>query len=160
MCSITDAANLLTSSVVSVLGRLRPSPAMCLIAWEVRGAGLTGAVGFLGIDAKVTASDYVRNPSPVLRAIMWRMALHPKPHSPEWFAALEAFDPRQAIQTRTILQRTGRSDVCSVCGDDPAKDYKRVGGGIPVNAVATIRLCIDCRNIRSMQGEQYSALNA
>jgi hypothetical protein len=90
---------------------------------------------------------------------MRHMALSPKPHSSEWFTALEAIDPAQALQTRIILRNADREDVCSLCGDDPAKEYKRIGGNIPVNAVATIRLCLDCKGMRSQQGEQYAPLN-
>jgi hypothetical protein len=78
------------------------------------------------------------------------MPLYLKPHSPEWFAALEAFDPVQAAQTHQILSLAGRDDVCSVCGDDPAKDYKLVAEGLDSKAVATIRLCDDCFKIRGM----------
>ncbi|HXP23761.1 MAG TPA: hypothetical protein VN807_06450 [Candidatus Sulfotelmatobacter sp.] len=84
------------------------------------------------------------------------MALYLKPHSPEWFAALEAFEPAQALATRRILEFAGQADVCSVCGDDPARDYKLVGASFPENAVATIRLCDDCLNIRTgTMSERY-----
>jgi len=39
-----------------------------------------------------------------------------KPHSPEWFAALEKVNPTQAAQTTQILSLAGRDDVCSICG--------------------------------------------
>lgn len=93
--------------------------------------------------------------------MMWRMALYPKPHSPEWFAALEAFNPVQAQKTRAVLELVGREDVCSVCGDEPANDYKLIGEEIPDDAVGSIRLCDDCKRIRSQQyGEQYAALDS
>jgi hypothetical protein len=81
-----------------------------------------------------------------------------KPHSPEWFAGVEAFDPAQAAQARAILKAAGRSDVCSVCGDDPAADYKLISPKPHRDAVATIRLCDDCRNIRKAAGELFEAL--
>ena len=83
------------------------------------------------------------------------MALILKPHSPEWFAALEAFNPQQAAQTRQIIKMANSQEVCSICGDDPAKDYKLDAPGLPANAVATIRLCDDCRSIRKQGGENF-----
>jgi hypothetical protein len=52
-----------------------------------------------------------------------------------------------------ILKAAGRKDVCSVCGDDPAFDYKLVAPKPHTNAVATMRLCDDCRMIREAGGE-------
>lgn len=81
------------------------------------------------------------------------MALNPEPHTAEWFAALEALNPRQAAHTRQIIESAGRKDVCGVCGDAPASDFK-VGG-----VTLAIRLCDDCRNIRgSMMSENYEPL--
>lgn len=85
------------------------------------------------------------------------MNFYPKPHSEEWFTALEAFNPAQASHTRTIVEAAGREDVCSVCGDFPAEELKIVGADAP--PLASIRLCHDCRTIRSsMQGESYEPL--
>lgn len=77
------------------------------------------------------------------------MALYPTPHSAEWFAALDVFNPVQAVHTRQIMKSAGRAGVCSVCGDDPPKDFKIVVPNLPVNAVASIRLCDYCRRMRS-----------
>jgi hypothetical protein len=82
------------------------------------------------------------------------------PHSPEWFAALEAFDQVQAMQTRAILKAAGRADVCSICGDNPAIDYNLVSPKPHPNAVATIRLCGDCLTIRKATGESFELLSA
>lgn len=82
------------------------------------------------------------------------------PHSPEWFAALEAFDQIQATHTRTILKAAGRDDVCSVCGDDPALDYRLVSPKPHPKAVATLRLCDDCLTIRTASGELFDFLSA
>lgn len=85
------------------------------------------------------------------------MDVYPKPHSKEWFAALQAFNPVQAAHTRTILEAAGREDVCSVCGDSPAEELKIVGSDAP--PLASIRLCKDCRTMRaSLQGESYEPL--
>jgi hypothetical protein len=63
------------------------------------------------------------------------------PHSPEWFAALEAFDSIQAAHSRTILTAAGRKDACGVCGDYPTHDYMLVSPKPHPEGVATIRLC-------------------
>lgn len=87
------------------------------------------------------------------------MPIYPEPHSPEWFKALDAFDPQQAAHTRQILRLAGRADVCGVCGDDPATDYKLTGKQLHPDGVATQRLCDDCRTIRQKQfGETYRPL--
>jgi hypothetical protein len=71
-----------------------------------------------------------------------------KPHSPEWFAALTKVNPNQAAQTKQILSLAGRDDVCSICGEDPAKDYKLAGAQTTSGNVTTLRLCKDCLGIR------------
>ena len=86
------------------------------------------------------------------------MALCPKPHSPEWFTALELFNPMQATITRQIISLSGREDVCSICGDEDSKDYKLVGEELPPDSVATIRLCEDCRKIRHNAGESFTSI--
>lgn len=70
------------------------------------------------------------------------------PHSAEWFAALEKWNPQQAAHTREIVTLAGNAEVCSICGDSPAKDYRLVGHALPAAAVGTLRLCNDCWNIR------------
>lgn len=86
--------------------------------------------------------------------------VYPTPNSPEWLAALDAFNPVQAGFTRQILKSADRNDVCSICGDDPAQDFKLVDEELPINAVASIRLCEDCRRVRrEMHGEKYEPLN-
>ena len=76
------------------------------------------------------------------------MAIYSTPHSKEWFQALEAFNPDQAAMTKTVVEAAGRMDICSICGDHPAKDYKLVEEDLPPEAVGTIRLCNDCLTIR------------
>lgn len=81
-----------------------------------------------------------------------------KPHSSEWFRALEAYNPAQAAATRQIIALAGRDDVCSICGDHPSSDYQLGGEHLDRDAVATIRLCDDCRDIRKrMYGETIVA---
>lgn len=71
------------------------------------------------------------------------------PHTEEWFAALVAWNPQQAAHTRFILLQAGSDAVCSVCGDDPVRDYRLVGPGVPDGAICTLRLCNDCWRIRA-----------
>ncbi len=79
-----------------------------------------------------------------------------KPHSPEWFSALEEINPLQAAQTRQILSLAGRDDVCSICGDEEATDYKLTSEQTTSGVVSTLRLCEDCLGIRrNMYGEQF-----
>ncbi len=79
-----------------------------------------------------------------------------KPHSPEWFAALEGTNPAQAAQTRRILSLAKRDDVCSICGDHSAADYELAGKS---EQPTTLRLCDDCRGIRqNAYGEKFSPL--
>jgi hypothetical protein len=79
-----------------------------------------------------------------------------KPHSPEWFAALKKVNPNQAAQTKQILSLAGRDDVCSICGDVPATDYRLAGAQPTSGSVATLRLCKDCIGIRRTKfGEDF-----
>ena len=71
------------------------------------------------------------------------------PHSDEWFAAVDASNPIQAAQVRHAIAAMERKDVCSVCGDDPARDYRMLQSDEPIGAVLTIRLCDDCLKIRT-----------
>ncbi|MDD2336630.1 MAG: YiiX/YebB-like N1pC/P60 family cysteine hydrolase [Geobacteraceae bacterium] len=81
------------------------------------------------------------------------------PHTSEWFTALAAWNPQQAAHTRSILQESKNHYVCSVCGDEPTRDYRLVGPGIPHGAICTLRLCNDCWRIRaSMYGESLALL--
>lgn len=80
------------------------------------------------------------------------------PHTDEWFAALSQWNPVQAMMTRAILQTAGRQDVCSVCGDDPARDYRLDERYRPPSGVDTLRLCGDCLQIRRAGGEPFEPL--
>ncbi|MBU7440924.1 YiiX/YebB-like N1pC/P60 family cysteine hydrolase [Paraburkholderia fungorum] len=70
-----------------------------------------------------------------------------RPHTPEWFASLREWNPKQATMTEAAIRATGSSDVCSVCADDPVRDYAFVN--IPAAGPGTLRLCDDCFLIRS-----------
>jgi len=71
-----------------------------------------------------------------------------RPHTPEWFATLREWNPKQAAMAEAAIQATGSSDVCSVCADDPACDYALVS--MPAAGPGTLRLCDDCFRIRSV----------
>ncbi|EEF63329.1 hypothetical protein [Pedosphaera parvula] len=76
------------------------------------------------------------------------MPLYPKPHTKEWFAALARFNPQQAAHTKAVIEAAGSTEVCSVCGETPTRDYQVVGQELEKDAVATTRLCGDCFDIR------------
>ncbi len=78
-----------------------------------------------------------------------------RPHTPEWFAALDIWNPPQAAMTRHIVETAGRFDVCSVCGDDPARDYRLEEAYRPAAGVDAVRLCDDCLAIRRNNGEPF-----
>jgi hypothetical protein len=80
-----------------------------------------------------------------------------RPHTPEWFEALQPWDPRKATMTRLAIQTAGSSEVCSVCGDDPASDYVLVAG-IPAGGPSTLKLCADCLRLRRRGGEEFEPL--
>lgn len=72
-----------------------------------------------------------------------------RPHTAEWFASLRTWDPVQALMAEAAIKAAGSAEVCTVCGDDPAKDYE-VLQPAPAGP-GTIRLCNDCYGIRSPQ---------
>ena len=80
------------------------------------------------------------------------------PHTPAWFLALQTRNPAQAAMSWMVTERAGSLEVCSVCGDDPASDYKLDKPGLPADAVTTLRLCDDCLKIRRAGGELFRPL--
>lgn len=70
-----------------------------------------------------------------------------RPHTPEWFASLKEWDPKQAAMTEAAIQVSGSLDVCSVCADNPVRDFVLVGK--PAAGPGTLRLCEDCFRLRS-----------
>ncbi len=85
---------------------------------------------------------------------------HLTPHSEEWFALLEQWDPPQAMLTRQTIQLAGNPDVCSVCGDFPGKDYYLPPRSRSAGGVHTLRLCKDCLEIRHTMGEPFLPLGS
>jgi Permuted papain-like amidase enzyme, YaeF/YiiX, C92 family len=80
------------------------------------------------------------------------------PHSREWFAAMQLWDPVKAAQTRFNIEYAGRDDVCSVCGDDPAADYRLEKRFRPAGGPDTLKLCEDCVEIRKNMCEPFEAM--
>lgn len=90
------------------------------------------------LSSRVPDSNFISAP---------KSAVH-IPHSTEWFAALERFNPTQAAHTHLVIERAGTPVCCSVCGDTPSKNYRLVGHDLGEDAVSTLRLCDDCWDIR------------
>ncbi len=82
------------------------------------------------------------------------------PHSKEWFAALAKFDPQEAAHTKQILKSAGSTEVCSLCGSEPARDYQVMNKWFANGVVATFRLCEDCLSMRATEGDQMALLPA
>lgn len=71
-----------------------------------------------------------------------------RPHTPEWFASLREWDPKQAAMTEAAIKVAGSLDVCTVCADEPVCDYVLLS--VPPAGPGTCRLCGDCFRIRSI----------
>ena len=77
------------------------------------------------------------------------------PHSLDWFNALETWEPRQALMTKAAIRAAGHVQICSICGDEPANDYRlKLGARLP-GGVDTYRLCNFCLKIRRQAGEPF-----
>jgi hypothetical protein len=81
-----------------------------------------------------------------------------RPHSAEWFERLDVHNPRLSAAARMIIGMSGTSEVCSICGDNPADDLLVTAGA--EDLAPTIRLCPDCREIRTAAGEAFAPLPA
>lgn len=84
------------------------------------------------------------------------MAMYLRPHSEEWFQAMECSDAKQAYSIKAAIEQYGSPEICSVCGDSQASDYKMVDANLPKYAVATLRLCEHCHYIRRNSGDNYT----
>jgi hypothetical protein len=80
------------------------------------------------------------------------------PHSQEWFAAQELWDPPKVAQTKFMIEAVGRTDVCSMCADDPARDYRLAEAFRPPGGADTLRLCEDCLIIRQACGDPFEPM--
>jgi hypothetical protein len=81
-----------------------------------------------------------------------------QPHSSEWFSAMDNWDPVKAAVTRFVIDQEGRDDICSICGDEPAADYRLEKAFRPAGGPDTLRLCDDCLEIRKGIGEPFEAI--
>lgn len=70
-----------------------------------------------------------------------------RPHTSEWFALLRKWNPKQAAMAEVAIGVAGSLDVCTVCADEPVRDYFLLN--LPAAGPGTIRLCEDCFRIRS-----------
>ena len=75
------------------------------------------------------------------------------PHTKEWLSALENWDPDKAAHTRFVIANARCDNVCSICGDDPACDYRIENTHNLEGMVDTFKFCDDCLNIRRASGE-------
>ncbi|WP_217363510.1 hypothetical protein [Duganella dendranthematis] len=71
-----------------------------------------------------------------------------RPHTPEWFTSLREWNPKQAAMSEAAITAAGSLNVCSVCADDPARDYAMVR--MPAAGPGTLKLCEDCFKLRSV----------
>jgi hypothetical protein len=71
-----------------------------------------------------------------------------RPHTLEWFASLREWDPKQAAMAEAAISAMRSTEVCSVCADEPVRDYVLVN--TPAAGPGTLRLCDDCFYIRSI----------
>jgi hypothetical protein len=80
-------------------------------------------------------------------------------HSEGWFAVLSRQNPHQAQMTRKFMEFGESREVCTFCGDSPARDHRYIGDKVQPATVLTCKLCDDCPSIRKMQfDEEYSPL--
>ncbi|MBW9242087.1 YiiX/YebB-like N1pC/P60 family cysteine hydrolase [Pseudomonas paracarnis] len=70
------------------------------------------------------------------------------PHTPEWFASLREWNPKQAAITEAVIKAAGSLDVCTVCADEPVRDFVLLSA--PAAGPGTLRLCDNCFRIRSI----------
>lgn len=78
-----------------------------------------------------------------------------KPHTSEWFAKLAASTDQKSVLLATMasanIEKLHRTDICSICGDDPAPPMKL--------GALTARLCEDCHRIRIlMYGDLFEPM--
>ncbi|WP_194456388.1 YiiX/YebB-like N1pC/P60 family cysteine hydrolase [Bradyrhizobium sp. CCBAU 53421] len=75
-----------------------------------------------------------------------------EPHTEYWWSLIDRVEPKLAVLSRHAVSVEGRTDICSTCGDDPAKPYRVVNGAEHMPGVPSLRLCDDCLEIRRGMG--------
>ena len=68
--------------------------------------------------------------------------------------------PVKAAQTKFIVEDAERNDVCSICGDDPAQDYRLEKPFRPAGGSDTLKLCKDCFEMRRVMGEPFEVIQS
>jgi hypothetical protein len=82
------------------------------------------------------------------------MAGYLKAYTSEWFEALMRTNASPAMHTAAIITAADREDVHSICGDQPARDYRLVA--VNLTPPGTLRLCDDCLKVRKdVYGEVF-----
>lgn len=71
---------------------------------------------------------------------------------------MDNWDPVKAAVTRFVIDQEGRDDFCSICGDEPATDYRLEKAFRPAGGPDTLRLCDDCLEIRIGAGDPFEAI--
>jgi len=74
------------------------------------------------------------------------------PHSEQWFSIVDRVEPALGQIARLSLHHMKSIEVCSACGD-PAEDYLLVNAAEMMPGVPSLRLCVDCVEIRQAGGE-------
>jgi len=74
------------------------------------------------------------------------------PHTELWFSIIDQVQPSLGIAARYAIRDTGLLEVCSTCGD-PAEDYWLVNSAEAMPGVPSLRLCIECVEVRRARGE-------
>jgi hypothetical protein len=81
------------------------------------------------------------------------------PHSSDWYDAMFAFDMEKGLHTLQVVSFAGgRSDICGVCGDDPAFDYHLPKLSFHDKTPVVVRWCEDCAMIQGFPGAYKIAL--
>lgn len=74
------------------------------------------------------------------------------PHSEMWFSWVDRVEPKLGAIARKSIQAAQSAEICSSCGD-PACDYRLVNAAEAMPGVPSLRLCVDCVEIRRGFGE-------
>lgn len=71
-----------------------------------------------------------------------------EPHSAYWYSIIDRVEPRLAALSRIVVDAEGSVDVCSSCGDQPARPYRLANSAETMPGVPSLRLCDECVEIR------------
>lgn len=74
------------------------------------------------------------------------------PHSEQWFSIVDRVEPALGQIARLSIHHMKSLEVCSACCD-PAEDYLLVNAAEMMPGVPSLRLCVDCVEIRQSGGE-------